>query len=192
MTHNLELATMVHALRVWRHYVLGRMGRKLELRTCHLSLKYLFNQTNLNTWQARWLEFLCEFDIKHVKGKENKVVDTLSWKFHVVAISMSQTDLRCRILEVVAKDESIRQIRRELIENPMQWKYVYYRVEEDGLILYKSRVYIPYHFDLRKKVLDKLHQAPYFTHLGYQKIVTVARKSYFWPAMKKDMEYYIA
>ena len=82
VTHDLELAIIMHALKVWRHYV---MGRKFELQTNHLSQKYLFNQPNMNARQ----EFLCEFefDIKHVKEKENRVVDALSQKFHVVAIS---------------------------------------------------------------------------------------------------------
>lgn len=58
------------------------MGRKFELRNDHLSLKYLFDHPNLNAQQSRWLKFLCEFDfdIKHVKGKENKVEDALNRK----------------------------------------------------------------------------------------------------------------
>ena len=56
--------------------------RKIELRTYHYGLKYLFDQPTLNARQYRWLEFLCEFDfeIKHIKGKENKVVDALNRK----------------------------------------------------------------------------------------------------------------
>jgi hypothetical protein len=75
----LELAAIVHALKMWRHYL---MGKRFELRTNHNGLKYLFEQPNLNAKQARWLEFLCEFDfeIKHIKEKENKVVDALNRK----------------------------------------------------------------------------------------------------------------
>ena len=78
-THDIELAAIVHALKMWRHYL---MGRRFELRTDHCGLKYLFDQPTLNARQARWLEFLCEFDfeIKHIKGKENKVADALSRK----------------------------------------------------------------------------------------------------------------
>ena len=75
------------------------MGRKFELRTDHCGLKYLFDQPNLNARKAIWLEFLCEFDfeIKHIKGKENKVVDALSRKvheMHVASLSTFQLDLR--------------------------------------------------------------------------------------------------
>ena len=40
VTHDLELAAIVHALKMWRHYL---MGRKFELRTDHCDLKYLFD-----------------------------------------------------------------------------------------------------------------------------------------------------
>ena len=60
------------------------MGKRFELRTYHNGLKYLFDHPNLNARQRRWLEFLSEydFDIKHIKGKENKVVDALNRKVH--------------------------------------------------------------------------------------------------------------
>jgi hypothetical protein len=59
--------------------------------------------------QTRWLEFLSEydFDIKHIKGKENKVVDALSRRvheLHATAISMYQSDLKYKIIEVAKSD----------------------------------------------------------------------------------------
>ena len=49
-THDLELEIIVHALRMWRHYL---MGRNFELRTDHSGLKYLFEQPTLNATQTR-------------------------------------------------------------------------------------------------------------------------------------------
>ena len=96
VTHDLELSTIVHTLKLWRNYL---MGRSFELRRDHCGLKYLFDQPTLNARQARWIEFLCEFDfeIKHIKGKENKVVDELSrkvQKMHVASLSIFQSELR--------------------------------------------------------------------------------------------------
>jgi hypothetical protein len=70
-THDLELEAIVHALKKWSHYL---MGRRFELRTNHNGLKYLFDQPTLNARHSRWMEFVCEydFDIKHIKGKETK------------------------------------------------------------------------------------------------------------------------
>lgn len=103
-THNLELSTIVLSLKVWRHYA---MGRKFNLRTDHISMKYLFDQTKPNARKERCLEYLCEFkfDIKHVKGKENIVADTLSKKFHIAAISECRIDLRMKVLEYVVDDQ---------------------------------------------------------------------------------------
>jgi hypothetical protein len=60
------------------------MGRRFELRTYHNDLKCLFDQPTLNTRQSRWMDFIYEydFDIKHMKGKENKVVDALRRRVH--------------------------------------------------------------------------------------------------------------
>ena len=70
-THYFELEAIVHALRKWRYYPIGK---RFEMRTDHNSLKYLFDQPTLNARKSRWLEFLSEydFDIKHIKGKEKK------------------------------------------------------------------------------------------------------------------------
>jgi hypothetical protein len=44
-THDLELATVVHALKTWRHYL---YGKKCDIYTDHKSLKYIFTQSELN------------------------------------------------------------------------------------------------------------------------------------------------
>ena len=85
------------------------MGRRFELRTDHNGLKYLFDQPTLNARQSRWMEFLCEcdFEIKHIKGKENKVADALSMRvheLHATTISMYQTNIKGRILEAANTD----------------------------------------------------------------------------------------
>ena len=95
------------------------MGRKFELRTDHCGLKYLFDKPTLNVRQARWLEFLCEFDfeIKHIKGKENKVVDALSrmvHEMHVESLSIFQPYLRQQIIYHISEDEVYVQIKDKL------------------------------------------------------------------------------
>ena len=55
------------------------MGRKFLLKKDNMSLKYLLKEPDLNARQDRWLAFLSEyhFELKHIKGKEKKVVDAL-------------------------------------------------------------------------------------------------------------------
>ena len=78
-THDLELAAVVHALKVWRHYLLGN---KTEIFSDHQSLKYIFTQPDLNLRQRRWLENITDFDltISYTPGKTNVMADALSRK----------------------------------------------------------------------------------------------------------------
>jgi hypothetical protein len=63
----------------------------------------LFGQPTLNAKQTRRLGFLTEYDfeIKHIKGKENQVVDALSRRaceVHVATISMYRNDMKDKII----------------------------------------------------------------------------------------------
>jgi hypothetical protein len=105
-THDLELEAIVHASRKWRHYLKGKI---FELRTYHNGLKYLFDQPTLNARQSKWLEFLSEYDfeIKHIKGKENKVANALCRRvheLHATTIRMYQSDLKEKIMEATKSD----------------------------------------------------------------------------------------
>jgi hypothetical protein len=76
-THDLELAAVVFALKIWRHYL---YGEHCEIFTDHKSLKYFFTQKELNMQQRRWLELLSDYDctINYHPGKANVVADALS------------------------------------------------------------------------------------------------------------------
>jgi hypothetical protein len=49
-THNLELADVVHALKIWRHHLIGK---RCEIYSDHKSLMYIFTQLDLNLRQRR-------------------------------------------------------------------------------------------------------------------------------------------
>jgi hypothetical protein len=74
LTHYLELVVVVHALKIWRHYL---MGKRCELYTDHKSLQYIFTQLNLILRQRRWLELIKDYDlgINNHPGKANVVAN---------------------------------------------------------------------------------------------------------------------
>jgi hypothetical protein len=80
-THDLELAAVIHALKIWRHHL---MGTKCHIYTDHKSLKYVFTQTDLNMRQRCWLELIKDYDVEvhYHPGKANVVADALSCKAH--------------------------------------------------------------------------------------------------------------
>ena len=75
-THDLELAAIVFALKIWRHYL---YGATCKIFTDHKSLKYLFTQKERNMRQRRWLE------IQYHEGKANVVADALSRKSSIAS-----------------------------------------------------------------------------------------------------------
>ena len=78
-THDIELAAVVFALKIWRRYL---CGEEFEVYSYHKSLKYIFTQRNLNMRQRIWMEFLEDYDftLHYHPGKANVVADALSRK----------------------------------------------------------------------------------------------------------------
>jgi hypothetical protein len=80
-THDLELAVVVQALKMWRHYL---MGTHCNIYTDHKSLKYIFTQADLNMRHRRWLELIKDYDLEvhYHPRKANVVADALIRKSH--------------------------------------------------------------------------------------------------------------
>jgi hypothetical protein len=99
VTHDLELATIVHALKMWTQYFLRR---RFFMMTDHCGLKYLFDHPRLNARHARWMELISEFDfeIKHIKGKENRLAYALFRSvqtIHLAITSVGESNIKQRI-----------------------------------------------------------------------------------------------
>jgi hypothetical protein len=149
-THDLELAAFVHALKIWRHYL---MGTRCNIYTDHKSLKYIFTQADLNMRQKRWLELIKDYDLEvhYHPGKANVVADALSRKANVVADTLCSELSKLR-LEIVpqgtlnaisvetslwdqslmsqASDEGIKTIKQRLSQNDP--KYMCFRQDPNG------------------------------------------------------------
>ena len=87
-THDMVLAAIVLALKIWRHYL---YGEQFEVFSGHKSLKYIFIQLDLNMRQRRWMEYLEDYDftLRYHLGKVNVVVDVLSQKSRGVLASIA-------------------------------------------------------------------------------------------------------
>ena len=87
--HDLELAVVVKALKMWRHYL---YGARFEVYIDHKSLKYVFTQRDLNLRQRRWVEYLKDYDFElaYHPGKANIVVDALSRRSYMASLIASR------------------------------------------------------------------------------------------------------
>jgi hypothetical protein len=168
-THDLELDTIVNSLNMWRNYLMGKI---FELRIDHSGLKYLFGQPTLNARKSKWLEFFIEynFDIKHIKGKENKVVDALSKRvheMHATTIIMYQSNLKDIILEASKSYLQHMEIRTKLQQGILQQKSEEYKLENDEILMYRGRIYVPNSQELKNIILKEMHSMPYVGHPHY-------------------------
>ncbi|KAG8490738.1 hypothetical protein CXB51_013960 [Gossypium anomalum] len=108
LKHDLELAAIVFALKIWRYYL---YGEKCIIYTDHKSLKYLLTQMELNLRQRRWIELLKDYDctIEYHPGKANVVTDALSRRvmtdLRVIFSRLSLFDYGILLAELQVKAE---------------------------------------------------------------------------------------
>nr|GEY94541.1 putative reverse transcriptase domain-containing protein [Tanacetum cinerariifolium] len=90
-THNLELGSVVFAMKIWRHYL---YGTKCTVFIDHKSLHHILNQKELNMRQRRWLKLLSDYDcdIRYHLGKANVVADALSRKERIEPLRKCYAD----------------------------------------------------------------------------------------------------
>jgi hypothetical protein len=212
-THDLELLTVVHTLKVWRHYLLGNL---VHIYTDHKSLKYLFTQHDLNMRQQRWLEQIKDYELEvyYHPSKANVVVDTLSrkhWCKHLTVQSyFSYCDPKEPSLWVVpygrlnnlALIPSIKEdvitaqrtnigmghLRRRLELGEAQC----FRQDTDGVLWFKDHLVVPKDFELHRKIMDKAHCSRYSIHPGTNKMYQDLKKNFWWTRMKWEIAKYVS
>jgi hypothetical protein len=216
-THDLELAAVVHALKIWRHYL---MGAHCNIYTNHKSLKYIFTQADLNMRQRRWLELIKDYDLEvhYHPGKANVVADALSRKAQCNCVNadariITLCDELCKLnIEVVSSgalsyisveptlheqivmaqigDKSV-QVIKEMIKQKLD-KYKCFRQDNKGILWFGDRLVVPKNPELRKKILDEAHLSKFSMHPGSNKMYHDLRSLYWWTRMKREIAKYIS
>ncbi|KAL0549929.1 hypothetical protein IC582_014424 [Cucumis melo] len=118
-THNLELAVVVFALKIWRHYL---YGEKIQIFIDHKSLKYFFTYKELNMRQRRWLELVKDYDceISYHPGKTNVVANALSRKASYSAALITKQAPLLRDFEKVEIAISVEEVTSQLAQLSVQ------------------------------------------------------------------------
>jgi hypothetical protein len=129
-THDLELAAVLNALKIWRHYL---TGHHCEIYSEHKSLKYIFTQNELNLRQHRWLELIKDYDlgVNYHPGKADKQVHMIRENIKVAQSEQkSYVDKRRRDLSfevgdfVYLKVSPMRGTRRFKVKGKLSPRYV--------------------------------------------------------------------
>ena len=203
-THDLELAVVVFALKILRHYL---YGEKCRIYIDHKSLKYLLTQKDLNLRQRRWLELLKDYDciIDYHPGKANVVANALSrkmistltlkifdWRLAPDGALLAQLnmipDLKQMIVNAQKNDAKLQEMA-QLVSTGDKTDFV---INGSGGLLYKNRLCVPNDMDLKKKILYEGHNTVFTMHPGSNKMYQDMKQSYWWQGMKKDISEYVA
>ncbi|KAJ9556410.1 hypothetical protein OSB04_011024 [Centaurea solstitialis] len=191
-THDLELAAVIFALKIWRHYL---YGVKCTIYTDHRNLRHFFDQPNLNMRQRRWLDVVKDYDceILYHPGKANVVADALSRK-------TAHTSLRISHLKMAVTTSFLDLVRRaqeEASQNANQNKE---RVrgqlplmvrDSRGLLTRHARVWVPHAGGARQTLLEEAHKSRFSIHPGATKMYRDLRTDYWWPGMKREVARYV-
>jgi hypothetical protein len=211
-THDLELAAVVHALKIWRHYLIGH---KSDIYTDHKSLKYIFTQSDLNLRQRRWLELIKDYDLEvhYHPGKANVVADALSRRSYSeprttpitdeltvefkqlnlgIVLNAMEIEITPTLEQEIRKGQLEDEKLKEIADNVVIGKSPGFRLDEDGTLWFGKRICVPEIKAIRDAILREAHESAYSIHPGSTKMYQDLKEKYWWVGMKKEVAEYVA
>jgi len=216
-THDLELAAIVFALKICRHYLYGAQFRVFS---DHKSLKYLFDQKELNMRQRRWMEFLKDYDFEllYHPGKANVVADALRRKtVHTAHLMIKEVELlekfrdmklqvelesgfiRCSNLTI--SSDFLNSVReRQLLDNGLNKVRDQlgsegakdFALGNDDILRFQGRVCVPDNVEVKRLILEEGHKSRLSLHPSMTKMYRDLMENFWWQGMMKDVAQYVS
>jgi len=211
----------MRALEAWRHYLEGA-ELQFEIWTDHRNLEYFMEAKKLNRRQARWALYLSRFDFKlvhkpgptmgkadalsrradHKKGVEhdNKNVTLLKPEFFKVhalrqghlLIEGHEESILSKIRKSKDLDESVVKAVEELKKSSTKQLRSEEWSEEQGLVLFRGKVYVPKDIKLRLEIIKLHHDTPIAGHPDQWKTLELVTRNYWWPGITMQVKNYVS
>jgi hypothetical protein len=100
-------------------------------------------------------------------------------------ISLIATDLRDQIQTLSSNDDFIKGIIKCLKERstpPLRTALSDWTLD-DGIILFKNKVFVPNNKDIRRSIIAETHESPVSGHPGHLKTLYLLKERFYWPGM---------
>ncbi|KAJ9513536.1 hypothetical protein QJQ45_006147 [Haematococcus lacustris] len=195
-THDRELLAVVHALTLWRHYLLGR---PFTIETDNCPITHIMTQPHLSARQLRWTQLLApySFTLVHKAGKTHIVPDALSRRpdYQLSALSVATPDSAFfATYDHHAPQDAAYQaaFSHTLSHNPSGPSSWHLRVIDGRLYTASEppRLYVPAS-PLRSQLLHEAHDAVTSAHLGRAKTLERLQRHFYWPQMEQTVREYV-
>ncbi|GBG62572.1 hypothetical protein CBR_g31209 [Chara braunii] len=190
-----ELLAFVHALKRWRHFLLGR--RQFRWVMDNNPLVFYKSQDTVNSTIARWMTFIDQFNFfpDHIPGKSNRFADALSRRpDHYTAVYSTfeiEDDLWDSFIRGYQADPKFRYKHANCSSpNPAP---SHYRIQEGYMLVHsrgKDLLCVPQDSHLRTRLLGEFHDAPAIGHFGVNCAIGRLCERFWWPGLLDDVTRY--
>ena len=169
-----ELLAIIYAIKAFRYLLLGAQ-EKFLIRSDHQNLKYFKSPQKITPRQARWHEFLQDynFELIHFPGKSNTIADLLS---------------RRKDFEGgVNPNESVTLLNNDLFAPPDHPEWM--KPGQNPITVRK--IYLEDNPETRRRILHQIHDTPAGGHPGISNTWKLVKRKYEGPQLRQFVENYV-
>jgi hypothetical protein len=210
-----EMLAVIKSLKRWRHHLQGSQ-HPVKVYSDHQNIKYFKNPQDLSPRQARWYAKLLHYNLEfiHQPAAKSARSDALSrnpewkplerdnqgvtllkphWDGSPTIKQISHDPLLRSIVKATDYDSEVIQalhILKQHDNGNLKQALQDWTIHE-GLILYQGQVYVPKDLEIKRKILERHHDAPWAGHPGREKTLDLVSRNYWWPSMTQFIHQYV-
>jgi hypothetical protein len=190
-TYEKEYMTILTVVQHWSPYL---QQAEFHILTGHKSLSQLNEQRLHTNWQHKVFSKLLglQYKVIYKKGVKNRVADALSRRAHdaseLCLISTHAPQWMQYVQQSYSSDLAAQKLLTKLSVNS---EAVPNFVLKDGLLRFKSRLWVGQDKELQKQIIAALHDSPIGGHLGIPVTYRRVKQMFAWKGLKIDVQQFV-